>query len=134
MDMDLVRVLTKISEVLFSHLRSLGHNSVVYVYDSYLQGDTNESYLNNFVDTFIERIRVCHPPRKPPILIPSQEIPFPGFAISSKKVTLTLTNEKKIKTDDSMPKQQYYVNKRTSKNYRKYCCNFSCCNLWASSL
>ena len=35
-----MRVFTKISKVLFGHLRSLGHNSVVYVDDSYLQGKT----------------------------------------------------------------------------------------------
>ena len=33
-----MRVFTKISKVPFGHLRSLGHNSVVYVNDSYLQG------------------------------------------------------------------------------------------------
>ena len=34
-----MRVFTKTSKVPFGHLRSLGHNSVVYVDDSYLQGE-----------------------------------------------------------------------------------------------
>ena len=46
-----MRVFTKISQVPFSHLRSLSHNSVVYVDDSCLQGDTYESCLNNVLDT-----------------------------------------------------------------------------------
>ena len=33
-------VITKISKVKFSYLRSLDHNSEVYVDDWYLQGDT----------------------------------------------------------------------------------------------
>ena len=35
-----MRVFTKISKVPFEHLRSLGHNYVVYVDDSYLQEAT----------------------------------------------------------------------------------------------
>ena len=53
-----IRVFTKISRVPFSNLRSLGHSSVVYVDDSYLQGDTYQFCQ------FRGRIRVCHPPRK----------------------------------------------------------------------
>ena len=34
-----MRIFTKISKVPFGHLRSQGHNSAVYVDDSYLQGD-----------------------------------------------------------------------------------------------
>ena len=34
-----MRLFTKISKVPFRHLRIQGHNSVVYVVDSYLQGD-----------------------------------------------------------------------------------------------
>ena len=34
-----MRLFTKISKVPFRHLRSQGHNSVVYVVDSYFQGD-----------------------------------------------------------------------------------------------
>ena len=34
-----MRIFTKTSKVPFGHLRNQGHNSVVYVADSYLQGD-----------------------------------------------------------------------------------------------
>ena len=40
-----MRIFTKISKVPFGHLRRQGHNSVVYVADSYLQEDiTYQSY------------------------------------------------------------------------------------------
>ena len=82
-------------------MRSQGHNSVVYVEDSYLQGDTYQSYLFNILDT-IKLLRefrfVIHPDKS--VLTPIQTIIFPGFVISSKHMTLSLTdeNEKKIKT------------------------------------
>ena len=62
----------------------------------YLQGDAYESCMNNILDTFnlLRELGFCHSPRK---LSPSQEIIFQGFVISSKKMTLTLTYEKKIK-------------------------------------
>ena len=46
-----MRIFTKISKVPFGHLRSQGHNSVVYVDDSYLQGDTYQACFANIVDT-----------------------------------------------------------------------------------
>ena len=46
-----MRVFTKISKVPFGHLRSLGQNSVVYVDDSYLQGETYQTCLDNISDT-----------------------------------------------------------------------------------
>ena len=42
-----MRVFTKISKVPFGHLRSLGHNSVVYVDESYLHGETYQARLDN---------------------------------------------------------------------------------------
>ena len=42
-----MRVFTKISKVPFGHLRHLGHNSVLYVDDSYLQGETYQACLDN---------------------------------------------------------------------------------------
>ena len=59
-----MRTFIKISKVPFGHLRSQGHNSVVYVDDSYLQGDTYQSCLANILDT-IKSLRelgfVIHP-------------------------------------------------------------------------
>ena len=91
-------IFTKISKVPFGHLRSQGHNPVVYVDDSYLQGDTYQSCLPNILGT-IKLLRelgfVIHPDKS--VLTPSQTIVFFGFVISSKHTTLSLTDDKKYK-------------------------------------
>ena len=46
-----MRVFTKISNVSFGHLRSLGHKCVVYVDGSYIQGETYQGCLDNISDT-----------------------------------------------------------------------------------
>ena len=46
-----MRGFTKLSNVPFGHLRSLSHNSVAYIDDSFLQGDTYQVWL-------------CYPHRK----------------------------------------------------------------------
>ena len=46
-----MRVFTKISNILFGYLISLGHNSVVYVDDSYLQGEIYQACLDNISET-----------------------------------------------------------------------------------
>ena len=46
-----MRVFTKITKVPFSKLRQEGHISVVYVDDSYLQGDTYQACMVNILDT-----------------------------------------------------------------------------------
>ena len=78
-----MRIFTKISKVPFGHLRSQGHNSVVYVVDSYLQGDTYQSFLTNILDT-VNLLRelgfVIHSDKS--LLTPSQTIVFFGFIIS----------------------------------------------------
>ena len=93
-----MRIFTKISKVPFGHLRSQGHNSVVYVDDSYLQGDTYQSCLANISDT-IKSLRelgfVIHPDKS--VLTPSQTFVFARFIISSKHMTLSLTDQKKKK-------------------------------------
>ena len=44
-------ILNKISKVPLGHLRSLSHNSFVYVDDSYLQGETYKVCLDNISDS-----------------------------------------------------------------------------------
>ena len=44
-------VFNKIPKVPLGYLRSLGHNSVVYVDDSYLQGETYQACVDNISDT-----------------------------------------------------------------------------------
>ena len=50
-----MRIFTKISKILFSILREKGFVSVVYVDDSYLQGDDYEDCLSNVLNT----IEIC---------------------------------------------------------------------------
>ena len=80
-----MKVFTKISKVPFGHLISLSYNSVVYVDDSYLQGDTYQACLDNISDT-IKLLRelgfVIHAEKS--MLTPSQTMVFLGFIISSK--------------------------------------------------
>ena len=81
-------------------MRSLGHNSVVYVDNSYLQGETYQACLDNNSDT-VKLLRelgfVIHTEKS--VLTPSQTIVFLGFTISSKNMTLSLTDEKKNKNN-----------------------------------
>ena len=46
-----MRVFNKIPKVPSGYLRSVGHNSVVYVDDSYLQGETYQACVDNISDT-----------------------------------------------------------------------------------
>ena len=48
-----MRIFIKMTKVPFSELRMQGHTSVVYVDDSYLQGDSYESCLKNVNNTII---------------------------------------------------------------------------------
>ena len=79
-------------------MRSQGHDSVVYVDDSYLQGDTYKSCFANVLD-IIKLLRelgfVVHPDKS--ALTLSETIVFLRFAISSKHMKLSLTDENKNK-------------------------------------
>ena len=79
-----MRVFTKISRVPFGHLRSLGHNSVVYVDDSYLQGDTYQACLDNILDTIklLELELGFVIPTEKSVLTPNQTIVYLDFIIS----------------------------------------------------
>ena len=124
-----MRIFTKISKVPFGHLRSQGHNSVIFVDDSYLQGDRYQSCLANILDT-IKLLReldfVIHSDKS--VLTPSQIIVFLGFVISSKHMTLPLTDEKKnkIKTLIINCLHNHQISIRELA-IREYCCKFSSC-------
>ena len=69
----------------------------MYVDDSYIQGDTYQSCLVNILD-ITKLLRelgfVIHPDKS--VFPPIQTIIFFRFIISSKHITLSLTDEKKI--------------------------------------
>ena len=75
-----------------------GFVSVVFVDDSYLQGNTKEAYLHNIAST-IELLQnlgfSIHSAKF--ILTPTQRIKFLGFVIDSVQMTLEITEEKNNK-------------------------------------
>ena len=93
-----MRVFTKLLKVPFSHLRCKGHISVIYVDDSYLQGNTFDSCLQNVKDT-IKILRALgftiHCEKS--ILYPTQKLTFLGFIFDSVNMSITLTKEKFLK-------------------------------------
>ena len=93
-----MRVFTKISKVPIGHLRSLGHNSIVYVDDSYLLGETYQACLHNISDTIklLRELGFAIYTEKS-VLTPSQTIVFLCSNFLSKNLTLPLTDEKKNK-------------------------------------
>ena len=72
-----MRIFTKTSKVPLGYFRSQGHNSVVYVDDSHLQGNTYQFCLATILDT-IKLLRelgfVIHPDKS--VLTLSQTIVF----------------------------------------------------------
>ena len=77
-----MRIFTKITKVSFSVLRMQGHTSVVYVDDSYLQGDSYETCLKNVNDTIVMLRSLgftIHPGKS--VLKPKQNLIYLGFII-----------------------------------------------------
>ena len=93
-----MRIFTKISKILFSILREKGFLSVVYVDDSYLQGDDYDDCFSNVLKA-IEILRslgfTTHPEKSK--FIPTQCITYLGFILNTIQMTTTLTLEKKEK-------------------------------------
>ena len=95
---DAMRVFTKLLKPVFAYLRELGFESVIYVDDSLLQGETIEECLDNIratLDSLQELGFVIHPEKS--VLHPTQVITFLGFIIDTVNMTVTLTLEKKEK-------------------------------------
>ena len=98
---DAPRVFTKLLKPAFASLRSQGYCSVVYLDDSYLQGNTYMDCLLNIHETVhtLQQLGFTIHPKKS-VLIPTQTIEFLGFLIDSVAMTITLPQGKmdKIKT------------------------------------
>ena len=87
-----VRAFTKTLKVPFKVLRAKRHISVVYIDDSYLQGDSYNSCQDNINDTVSLLLSLgftIHPIKS--VLIPTQELTFLGFVINSRNMTIALT-------------------------------------------
>ena len=92
---DAMRIFTKILKPVFGHLRQEGHLSVIFVDDSYLQGDMKQECLNNIkasVDLLLKLVFIVH--KKRSALIPTQIIEFLGFIVDSNSMTIEINAEK----------------------------------------
>ena len=92
---DAMRIFTKILKPVFGHLRNQGHISVIFVDDSYLQGDTKHECMNNInatIDLLSSLGFSIHTGKS--VLIPTQKIEFLEFLIDSKNMKISLTNKK----------------------------------------
>ena len=88
----LSELFTKTLKVPFKVLRAKGHISVVYIDDSFLQGDSYNSCQDNINDTVSLLLSLgftIHPIKS--VLIPTQELTFLGFIINSRHMTIALT-------------------------------------------
>ena len=96
------RKFTKLLKPVYSTLRNLGHLSVAYIDDSYLQADTYELCVHNVIDTlslFHQLGFVIHPDKS--VLIPTQRLTFLGFVLDSQSMTVTLTGEQAVKVKEA---------------------------------
>ena len=92
---DAMRIFTKMLKPVFVHLRLEGHLSVIFVDDSYLQGDTEQECMNNIkatVDLLLKLGFIVH--EKKSVLKPTQKIEFLGFIIDSNSITIEIHREK----------------------------------------
>ncbi|XP_068690529.1 uncharacterized protein [Montipora foliosa] len=96
------RKFTKLLKPVYSTLRNLGHLSVAYIDDSYLQADTYELCVQNVIDTlslFHQVVFVIHPDKS--VLIPTQRLTFLGFVLDSQSMTVALTGEQAVKVKEA---------------------------------
>ena len=90
-----MRIFTKILKPVFGHLRQEGHLSVIFVDDSYLQGDTKQECMNNIkatVDLLLKLGFIVH--EKKSVLKPTQKIEFLGFIVDSNSMSIEINREK----------------------------------------
>ena len=90
-----MRLFTKVLKPPFAWLRARGYMSVLYVDDTYLQGNTQQECLDNVKATvsLLSRLGFTIHLEKSQLL-PVQEIEFLGFLINSKNMTIKLTDNK----------------------------------------
>ena len=85
-------IFTKLLRLPFGYLRSQGHLSVVYMDDTYLQGDSNSSCQSNIANTVsVLQALGFTINRKKSVLTSTQSLEFLGFIINSVNLTITLT-------------------------------------------
>ena len=99
------RKFTKFLKPVFSNLRSIGHLSVIFIDDSYLQGADFNLCVKNVKDTItlLDQVGlVIHPEKS--VLYPTQKLVFLGFLLDSIKMIISLTGEKTQKIKEACQK------------------------------
>ena len=99
------RKFTKLLKPVFSNLRSIGHLSVIFIDDSYLQGADFNLCVKNVKDTItlLDQVGlVIHPEKS--VLYPTQKLVFLGFLLDSIKMIISLTGEKTQKIKEACQK------------------------------
>ena len=93
----LMRIFTKVSKVPFSHLRGSGFLSIVFVDDSYQQGNTYECLhdIESTIDLSQNLEFAIHATKSIPT--PTKIITILGLVIGPVQMTLEITEEKKNK-------------------------------------
>ena len=95
---DAPRIFTKLMKPIFGTLRQQGHQSVIYLDDSYLQALSRRQCRINVLITVRVLIALgftIHPIKS--VLEPVQEMEFLGFMVNSVLMTLSLTSKKRKK-------------------------------------
>ena len=92
---DAMRVFTKVSKPVYVYLRQQGYMSVIFLDDSYLQGDTKQACLQNIQATvpLLESLSFAIHEGKS-ILNPTQKIEFLGVVFNSVKMAISITKGK----------------------------------------
>ena len=92
------KIFTKLLRYPLAYLRSQGYQSVIYIDDTYLQGDTYLSCYNNILATIalFEDLGFTVNMAKS-VLVPTQSIEFLGFLLNSNSMTISLTEKRKQK-------------------------------------
>ena len=94
---DVMRIFTKILKPVYANSRQIGHSSVVFVDDSYLQDDTETECLENVEATTVLLKYLgftIHEVKS--IFKPTQRIEILSFITDSTKMTVTISKDKMI--------------------------------------
>ena len=92
------RLFTKLMKPVYSSLRSKGLVSSGYLDDSFLEGDTKDSCLNNVQETYSLLNNLGFSPNdEKSVTVPTQIIEHLGFVLNSIDMTVTLTDDKMLK-------------------------------------
>ena len=102
------RCFTKLMKPVYSTLRQKGHLNVGYIDDSYLQGrDANECLLNiSDTQRLLSSLGFVINGQKSSVT-PAQRIIFLGFVLDSVSMTITLTDDKKVKVKANCTAMQH---------------------------